>query len=64
MKRFSATAQAKGMVNLMVLCALVVFVLPGSAAASAVADNILLGRPTDASITVNVIPDLSGDAYF
>ena len=64
MKRFSATAQAKGMVNLMVLCALVVFGLPGSAVASAVADNILLGRPTDDSITVNVIPDLSGDAYF
>ncbi len=60
MKRFSATAQAKSMVNLVVLCALVVFVLPGSA----VADDILLGRPGDDSITVNVIPNLSGDAYF
>ena len=31
---------------------------------SAVAHEILLGRPTDDSISVNVLPDLTGDLYF
>ncbi|MBW8034681.1 MAG: hypothetical protein FVQ79_03240 [Planctomycetes bacterium] len=42
------------------LIATIIFLITCSAAA----DDILLGRPTDDSITVNVIPDLSGDAYF
>jgi hypothetical protein len=44
------------------LVATIIFLITCSAVA--VADDILLGRPTDDSITVNVVPDLSGDVYF
>jgi len=60
MKRLLTTAKVKTMVNLLILCVVAGFALP----VDVYADDILLGRPTDNSITVNVIPDLSGDAYF
>ena len=55
MKELLTTAKVKAMVGV-----LIIFLIT----CSAVAENILLGRPTDDSVTANVIPEQSGEISF